>query len=48
VEERVSNPIEEANGREKVILLAQPVQLWISVEHARRDELVKDTDNKGR
>jgi hypothetical protein len=34
--------------REEVVLLAEPVELRVAVEHAGRDELVEDADDKRR
>ena len=48
MEEGIPDPVKEADRRKEVVLLTESVQLGIPVEHARRDELVKDTDDERR
>lgn len=44
----INNPQPKCGLRKEGILLAQHVQLWISVKHPRGYELVEDADNKRR
>jgi hypothetical protein len=44
----VSDPIEESDGREKVVLLPQLIQLRVPIEHSRRYKLVEHSDNQRR
>lgn len=46
VVERVDDPKPECLGREEVVLLAELVQLGVSIEHSCADELVKDSDDE--
>lgn len=46
--EGIADPVEERDWRKEVVLLTELIQLGITVEHARRNKLVEDTDDEGR
>jgi hypothetical protein len=44
----VEDPRRKDAGLEEAVVLAEAVQLRVAVEQAGRDELVQDTEDKGR
>jgi hypothetical protein len=48
VKQRVRHPLPEDGAREERVLLAEHVELRISVENPRGDELIEDADDERR
>lgn len=46
VVKRIPDPKEKPYGSEEVILLTQVIELWVSIEHTSRDELVENTNDQ--
>lgn len=44
----IGDPLPKRRWCEKAVGLTQTVELWVSVEHSGRNELVKDADDEWR